>query len=77
MYRSINDIYRYPLRQSAVDSLNRQLRRGASDDPLAHPVMTLRKEDKLCVKDAAADDREPQIICSLGLFAHAQNGSTD
>ena len=77
LHRSINDIYRYPLRPSAVDSLNRQLRTGASDDQLADLVMTLREEDKLCVKDAAADDQEPQIICSLGLFAHAQNGPTD
>ena len=77
LHRSINDIYRYPLRPSAVDSLNRQLRTGASDDQLANLVMALREEDKLCVKDAAADDQEPQIICSLGLFAHTQNGTTD
>ena len=77
MYRSINDIYRYPLRPSAVDPLNRQLRSGASDDQLADLVMTLREENKLCVKDAAADDQEPQFICSLGLFAHTQNGTTD
>ena len=74
LHRSINDIYRYPLRPSAVDTLNRQLRTGASDDQLADLVMALREEDKLCVKDAEADDQEPQIICSLGLFAHAQNG---
>ena len=64
-------------RSSAVDSLNMQLRTGASDDQLAGLVIALREEDKFCVKDAAADDQEPQIICSLGLFAHAQNGLID
>ena len=69
LHRSINDIYRYPLRQSAVDSLNRQLRSGASDDQLAELVMTLREDDKLCLtEDGDGESREPQIICSLGLF---------
>ena len=73
LHRSINDIYRYPLRQSAVDSLNRQLRSGASDDQLAELVMTLREEDKLCLtEDGAHESREPQIICSLGLFAESR-----
>ena len=76
LHRSINDIYRYPLRQSAVDSLNRQLRSGASDDQLAELVMMLREEDKLCqTEDRDGESREPQIICSLGLFqSDAQNG---
>ena len=34
-------------RPSAVDTLNQQLRNGASDDQLANLVITLRKEDKL------------------------------
>ncbi len=69
LHRSINDIYRYPLRPSAVDTLNRQLRSGVSDDQLADLVMTLREEDKLCLTEDRADEpREPQIICSLGLF---------
>ena len=73
LHRSINDIYRYPLRQSAVDSLNRQLRSGASDDQIADLVMTLREEDKLCLtEDRDGESKEPQIICSLGLFAESR-----
>ena len=69
LHKAINDIYRYPLRPSAVDTLNRQLRSGVSDDQLAELVMSLREEDRLCLTgDAAAEVREPQIICSLGLF---------
>ncbi len=69
LHKAIDDIYRYPLRQSAVDTLNRQLRSGVSDDQLAEIVMTLREEDRLCLtENAASEPREPQIICSLGLF---------
>ena len=69
LHKAIDDIYRYPLRPSAVDTLNRQLRSGVSDDQLAEIVMSLREEDRLCLTgDAAAESQEPQIICSLGLF---------
>ena len=67
--RAIDDIYRYPLRPSAVDTLNRQLRSGVDDEALAGIVVSLREEDRLCLTgDAATEAREPQIICSLGLF---------
>ena len=69
LHRAIDEIYRYPLRSSAVDTLNRQLRSGVSDDQLAEIVMSLREEDRLCLmENDAAEAREPQIICSLGLF---------
>ena len=68
LHRAIDDIYRYPLRPSAVDTLNRQLRSGVSDDQLAEIVMSLREEDRLCLTEDAAEAQEPQIICSLGLF---------
>ena len=69
LHKAIDDIYRYPLRQSAVDTLNRQLRSGVDDIQLADIVMSLREEDRLCLMgDAAAEAQEPQIICSLGLF---------
>ena len=74
LHKAINDIYRYPLRSSAVDTLNRQLRSGVSDDQLAEIVIALREEDKLCVTgDAATETQEPQIICSLGLFNTSGN----
>ena len=69
LHRAIADIYRYPLRQSAIDTLNRQLRSGVADTQLAEMVIAWREEDRLCLKDDDDDEtREPQIICSLGLF---------
>ncbi|MGQ9684188.1 MAG: helicase-related protein [Anaerolineae bacterium] len=65
--RAIEEIYRYPLRQSAVDTLNRQLRAGIDDQQFAELVMALRDEDRLCLVQEETPVREPQIICSLGL----------
>ena len=67
--RAIDDIYRYPLRQAATDTLNRQLRTGITDEALANLVMLLRDDERLCVVQTARRTEEPQIICSLGLVA--------
>jgi len=74
---AIDDVYRAPLRPSAIDTLNRQLRSSVSDDALVQLVVTLREEDRLCVKlDDAQEAPEPQIICSLGLTSPVEPGET-
>ena len=65
---AIDDIYRYPLRETARDTLNRQMRSGITDEHLAQLVVDLRAEDRLCIVQERSEQREPQIICSLGLF---------
>jgi hypothetical protein len=66
---AIDEVYRFPLRQAAVDTLNRRLKEGINDHQLADLVMALRDEDRLCLTDGSeAEEQEPQIICSLGLF---------
>ncbi|PSB46515.1 NgoFVII family restriction endonuclease [Cyanosarcina cf. burmensis CCALA 770] len=68
LLKAIDEIYRYPLRQSAIDTLNRQLRSGIDNRQLAELVVALRMDDRLCIVSEEAEKREPQIICSLGLF---------
>jgi hypothetical protein len=65
--KAIDDIYRYPLRSTATDTLNRQLRSGVSDQSLAQLVITLREEGRLCVIHEEEQTQEPRIICSMGL----------
>jgi len=66
--KAIEDIFRYPLKQSAVNQLNRQLRSGISDQELAKLVISLREQEKLCsIQSDDEPQAEPHIICSLGL----------
>jgi hypothetical protein len=67
LLKAIDEIYRYPLRPTAIDTLNRQLRSGISDGALAELVVGLREDDRLCLILEDEQTRELQIICSLGL----------
>lgn len=66
--KAVDDIYKYPLKEYARESINRQLKSGIADEDLASLVVSLREEDKLVIiDDAGPAIREPQIICSLGI----------
>jgi hypothetical protein len=65
--KAIEEIYRYPLRQSAIDTLNRQLRSGISNEKLADLVIALHDEDRLCQHSDHDEIQEPVLICSMGL----------
>jgi len=65
--KAIDQIYRYPLQQSAADALNRQLRSGIGNPELADLVISLWIQDRLCNVEEDVASQEPQIICSLGL----------
>ena len=67
LHRAIEDIYNCPLRQVAIDILNRQLRSGIDDHALAQRVIELREEGRLCIIHEEEEAQEPRIICSLGL----------
>ena len=70
LQRVVDDLYRHPLRESARDAINRQIKGGASDADLAQLCLSLREGDRLSLilDDGDRPDGEPRIICSLGLF---------
>ncbi len=63
----IEDIYKYPLLQSATDTLNRQLKSGITNQALAELAMALRADQRLCRVSEQSSTGEAQVICSLGL----------
>jgi len=66
--RAVDDIYKFPFREFARETINRQLKAGISDEDLVSLVVSLREEDKLCITDHdEMPSREPKIICSMGL----------
>jgi hypothetical protein len=65
--KAVEEIYRYPLLQSATDTLNRQLKSGIGNQALAELVMSLRADARLCRVAEDLESNEPQVICSLGL----------
>jgi hypothetical protein len=67
LHRAIEEIYRFPLREAAKDSLNRLFRSHASNETIAQKVLALRDADALTVKSEEVKSREPRIICSMGL----------
>ncbi len=66
--RAIQDIYDYPLREFARETINRQLKSGITDEELANLVVSLREDGKLSlINEDDVKHKEPQIICSMGL----------
>lgn len=66
--RGVEDIYNYPLREYARETINRQLKMGISDEELGTLIVSLRDEGKLSIKDEEdIIHKEPKIICSMGI----------
>jgi len=76
LHKVIDLIYRFPLRQTATDLLNRQLRAGISNQGLAELVIALYEEERLCIVEEEEESHEPRIICSLGLVEASSTGIT-
>ncbi|MFN7717047.1 MAG: hypothetical protein ACK5QS_16475, partial [Pseudanabaenaceae cyanobacterium] len=66
--KAVQEIYRYPLRQNAIDTLSRRFKDGINDEQLAELVLALRMDDRLCIISEDERHHEPQIICSMGIF---------
>ena len=65
--KTIDDIYRYPLTNSSKEILSSQIKAKISDKDLANLVITLREKNKLCHTDEQVFEKEPTIICSMGI----------
>ena len=67
--KTIDDIYHYPLRETAREIINRRIRLGCTDEEMAVLTMQLREEGRLCVIEQKEQDnvRTPHIICSMGI----------
>jgi superfamily II DNA or RNA helicase len=67
--KAVDDIFKYPLKEFARETLSRQLKAGISDEQLKELVTSLREEEKLVIiNEDEQSNREPQIICSMGLI---------
>jgi superfamily II DNA or RNA helicase len=67
--RVIEDIYARPLLETAADTLNRLMRSGVNDEELAGAAKSLREENKLVYEKEELAQREPRVVCSMGLRA--------
>jgi superfamily II DNA or RNA helicase len=67
LLKALDAVYRYPLKEGAKDTINRQLRSGIEDENLATLTTILWQEGRLCYIEEEPEYKEPQIICSLGL----------
>ena len=64
---AIDDIYNYPLLESAKFTLGRMLRSNTSDEIVEY-VLEMRKNMTLCrIDEDRNHHKEPVIICSMGL----------
>ena len=70
--QAVEQIYRYPLKETARDRLGRQLRTHITDDELAGMVKNLYNAGDLCALPKAGEPVEPHIICSLGLVKNRE-----
>lgn len=65
--RALDDIYANPLLETAADTLNRLMRGGVNDVQLAEAVKSLREEGQLTYTKEDNAQRDPKVVCSLGL----------
>jgi hypothetical protein len=67
--KAVEEIYLYPLKETTVIKINRQLKSGITDEQLATMIVSLRNNNSLCIIHPEDVPQEARIICSLGLFS--------
>jgi SNF2 family DNA or RNA helicase len=68
--KAVDAVWRFPLREYARETLNRELRAGIKDETLAELVLSLWEQNKLVIEnnDEDVNSTQPQILCSLGII---------
>lgn len=65
---AIDDIYNYPLLDSAKLTIGQMLRRNQNNDEIVQYVLDLCKNGTLCRLPVEENtNRDPVIVCSLGM----------
>ena len=76
LQRTLEDVYKYPLRSVAADILNRHMKTDCTDQTLAELATGLRETGRLSIVEGDEDQETvAQIICSLGLVERQGNGN--
>jgi superfamily II DNA or RNA helicase len=69
---ALDTLFQYPLKESAIDTITRQMRAGISDENLAILLVSLNESDCLSgVTTATAEQNLLRIICSMSLIGGA------
>lgn len=68
--KAIEEIFKYPLRESAKGILNREFKNNITDEDLISLVISLKTDGRLCNVPVEEENKqkEPKIICSMGLM---------
>lgn len=75
--KALQQVYETPLTEKAKILLGQHLKAKSPDLALAEAMQSLYEEDNLCLEKHEEDNREPQLICSLGLRAETEASSED
>jgi hypothetical protein len=67
--KAITHLLKFPLLQTATDTLNRRLRENIETEDLIELVLALHHDGRLCRVLEEGEAAEAKIICSLGLKA--------
>lgn len=75
---AVDDIFQYPFLASTKYSLGRMMSQRRSPDEIVDYVLEMRKTGTLCniPPEELRDNRDPQIICSLGIKYDASKSET-
>jgi superfamily II DNA or RNA helicase len=65
---AVDDIYNYQLIETTKTVLGRMLNKGDDQEEIVEAVLDFRKKGVLCRKqDSSIKNKEPKILCSMGL----------